>query len=75
MDAQADLSLRWAQSHFVGFVMRRLISAVFKSCQDDSKVDMKRPSCNNPFMPTGLFYPSKLDCLGFLFNLSLSVIT
>ena len=25
-DAQADLSLRWAHSHFVGFVMRRLIS-------------------------------------------------
>ena len=24
-DAQADLSLRWAQSHFVGFVMKRLI--------------------------------------------------
>ena len=24
-DAQADLSLRWAQGHFVGFVMRRLI--------------------------------------------------
>ena len=24
-DAQADLSLRWAQSHFVGFVVRRLI--------------------------------------------------
>ena len=23
-DAQADLSLRWTQSHFVGFVMRRL---------------------------------------------------
>ena len=23
-DAQADLSLRWAHSHFVGFVMRRL---------------------------------------------------
>ena len=23
-DAQADLSLRWAQNHFVGFVMRRL---------------------------------------------------
>ena len=23
--AQADLSLRWAHSHFVGFVMRRLI--------------------------------------------------
>ena len=25
-DSQADLSLRWAHSHFVGFVMRRLIS-------------------------------------------------
>ena len=24
-DTQADLSLRWAQSHFVGFVMNRLI--------------------------------------------------
>ena len=24
-DAQADLSLRWAHTHFVGFVMRRLI--------------------------------------------------
>ena len=24
-DAQADLSLRWAHSHFVGFVMRRLV--------------------------------------------------
>ena len=25
-DAQPDLSLRWAHTHFVGFVMRRLIS-------------------------------------------------
>ena len=25
VDAQADVSLRWAHSHFVGFVMRRLI--------------------------------------------------
>ena len=25
VDAQADLSLRWAQSHLVGFVMLRLI--------------------------------------------------
>ena len=25
MDAQADLSLRWAHSHFVGFVMLQLI--------------------------------------------------
>ena len=27
-DAQADLGLRWAHSHFVGFVMRRLILLV-----------------------------------------------
>ena len=28
-DAQADLSLRWAHRHFVGFVMRRLVSVNF----------------------------------------------
>ena len=28
-DAQADLNLRWVYSHFVGFVMRRLICSVF----------------------------------------------
>ena len=28
-DAQADLSLRWAHGHFVGFVMRRLI---YRNC-------------------------------------------
>ena len=27
-NAQADLSLRWAHSHFVGFVMSRLISCM-----------------------------------------------
>ena len=29
-DAQTDLSLRWAHSHFVGFVMRRLICRTIK---------------------------------------------
>ena len=28
-DAKADLSLRWAHTHFVGFVMSRLICNVF----------------------------------------------
>ena len=28
VDAQVDLCLRWAHSHFVGFVMRRLISVL-----------------------------------------------
>ena len=33
MDAQADLSLRWAHTHFVGFVMSRLIlyNALFRA--------------------------------------------
>ena len=28
-DAQADLSLRWVHSHFVGFVMSRLIHFIY----------------------------------------------
>ena len=31
LDAQADLSLRWAHIHFVGFVMMRLIFGVYNS--------------------------------------------
>ena len=38
-DAQADLSLRWAHTHFVGFVMSRLISFLFPFQIDDA-------SCN-----------------------------
>ena len=33
-DAQADLSLRWARTHFVGFVMSRLILLQEKSIPD-----------------------------------------
>ena len=33
-DPQADLSLRWAHSHFVGFVMRRLKDAIRVASQD-----------------------------------------
>ena len=38
-DAQADLSLRWAHSHFVGFVTRRLIFKTpdLKGTQDRTK--------------------------------------
>ena len=31
VDAQADLSLRWAQTHFVGFVMSRLTCLLAKN--------------------------------------------
>ena len=31
VDAQADLSLCWMHSHFVGFVMRRLILGILRS--------------------------------------------
>ena len=34
-DAQADLSLRWAHSHFVGFVMRRLKYLLFRRLQNN----------------------------------------
>ena len=33
-DAQADLSLRWAHSHFVGFVMRRL-TIFLRQCDEN----------------------------------------
>ena len=32
-DAQADLNLRWAHSHFVGFVVRRLHYIGFRGCR------------------------------------------
>ena len=32
-DAQADLSLRWVRSHFVGFVIRLLISEKNRNCK------------------------------------------
>ena len=32
VDSQADLSLRWVHSHFVGFVMRQLISHDVRYC-------------------------------------------
>ena len=32
LDAQADLSLRWVYSHFVGFVMRWLILCCVRIC-------------------------------------------
>ena len=34
VDAQADLSLRWERSHFVGFIMWRLISSASNKQQD-----------------------------------------
>ena len=44
-DAQADLSLRWAHSHFVGFVMRRLINAykITKKCTRSTKTSSLFP--------------------------------
>ena len=39
-DAQADLSLRWAHSHFVGFVMRRFSWFLFSSVLEKSLVGL-----------------------------------
>ena len=39
MDAQADLSLRWAHSHFAGFVVSRLIFFIlWKSVSGDRRL-------------------------------------
>ena len=47
-DAQNDFSLRWTQSHFVGFVMRRLNYLInlkgislFAPCHDSAKTEEK----------------------------------
>ena len=52
--AKTDLSLRWAHTHFVGFVMSRLIL--------NSKIITRSPKsfCSKPFIPmwplVGPFY-------------------
>ena len=38
VDAQVDMSLRWAHSHFVGFVMSRLIFWLLHNLSIDSKI-------------------------------------
>ena len=57
-DAQADLSLRWAQGHFVGFVMPRLISGN-KQTLYISLWTQEKP--RNPFILSGHFYPAEID--------------
>ena len=48
-DAQADLRLRWAHSHFVGFVMRRLILSWSKMTKNSFKsVKLKHATCTYP---------------------------
>ena len=46
MDAQADLSLRWVHTHFVGFVMSRLnfcldLKSVFRMNKEHFKLKYK----------------------------------
>ena len=51
--AQADLSLCWAHSHFVGFVMRRSIVFFFEclSCSDVYGIVKSNPFNSNLFTP------------------------
>ena len=46
VDAQADLSLRWAHSHFVGFVVRRLMYS-FNTWRKHFAVQKESSSINN----------------------------
>ena len=68
-DAQADLSLRWSHSHFVGFVMRRLIciNLYCRQLQAGSH-PLKQFSSVQDFLP---FYEQQMS----IFYLSLSQIT
>ena len=55
MDAQADLSLRWAHSHFVGFVMSRLrYKILLKFCSDVSL------TIENNYAPSSEFVSSSI---------------
>ena len=49
-DAQTDLSLRWAHSHLVGFVMSRLISSMREFRESDS-VRTHVLSCERIILP------------------------
>ena len=54
MDVQADLSLRWAHSHFVGFVVRRLNYTLtpFTSMQTELKGSFYRPKTSYSILTT-----------------------
>ena len=49
-DARADLTLHWAHSHFVGFVMRRL--NWWSNCKRDFLVDLVKHECTCSFSPS-----------------------
>ena len=53
-DAQVNLSLRWAHSHFVGFVMRRLSYYIARaSAQSDQSLRCPHEESLGPKLPTG----------------------
>ena len=59
-DAQADLSLRWAQSHFVGFVMSRLKSRTSSNCSNSGQIglfmlDLLALECRNMLSQNSAF--------------------
>ena len=60
-DTQADLSLRWADSHFVGFVMRRLIC--LRDCWIECTVKMKQTFTllNSHWLPIKDSQPQTFD--------------
>ena len=68
-DAQADLSLRWAHNHFVGFVMSWLTYVVYtwlvrwNLYPNCNLLGQKRPfyQCQRPFFPH--YFEKKKTCL------------
>ena len=48
VDAQADLSLRWAHTHFVGFVMSRLkLNFILSRCARDKSFIARKPEVHS----------------------------
>ena len=54
-DAQADLNLRWAHSHFVGFVMSRLTFVYFVVPMTWYRLGLEEQ------LPSGTIHPYQLD--------------
>ena len=69
-DVQADLSLHWAHTHFVGFVMPRLILSV--PLNNGVRITPRKPPCAEKYQKNESFHRSHLKSVLYLFFIFLS---
>ena len=72
VDAQADLSLRWAHSHFVGFVMRRLLYHCDHLAEERAGYAQKFTEYVQKFITYLNLIPNKIKCHKAITQLSQS---